>query len=121
MYYIYCICEGLINSSKRTYSRCHIKHADLISQYPCFFQLLQFFPPKRTPCFVGVQARAVALATGTADVPRRLGVPGEDLEFVTHRPPIHHQAGVWIPVPHRIHGTGIYIYLYSMDFYGKYR
>ena len=34
----------------------------------------------------------MALATGTADVPRRLGIPGEDLDFVTHRPPIHHQA-----------------------------
>eukprot|EP00434_Breviolum_minutum_P012153 symbB.v1.2.010716.t1/scaffold703.1/size171257/2 len=43
-------------------------------------------------CEARANARAVALATGTADVPRRLGVPGEDLEFVTHRPPIHHQA-----------------------------
>ena len=43
----------------------------------------------------------MALATGTADVPRRLGIPGEDLDFVTHRPPIHHQAvckiGMWNP------------------------
>lgn len=98
MYYIYCICELLINSLKK-HSRCHIKHADLISQYPCFFQPLQFVPLKERHVFVGDQAHAVALATGTADVPRRLGIPGEDLEFVTHRPPIHHQAGVWIPSP----------------------
>lgn len=38
-----------------------------------------------------VKAKAVALATGTADVPRRLQIPGEDLDFVTHRPPIHNQ------------------------------
>ncbi len=56
------------------------------------------------PLYAGVfcwEARAVALATGTADVPRRLGIPGEDLDFVTHRPPIHHQAvckiGMWNP------------------------
>eukprot|EP00913_Durusdinium_trenchii_P001382 g1279.t1 len=39
-----------------------------------------------------IKAKAVALATGTADVPRRLNITGEDLDFVTHRPPIHNQA-----------------------------
>ena len=48
-----------------------------------------------------MEAKAVALATGTADVPRRLQIPGEDLDFVTHRPPIHNQVPgctIWIHV-----------------------
>ena len=34
-----------------------------------------------------VRARAVVLATGSYDVPRRLGIPGEGLPFVGHRTP----------------------------------
>lgn len=36
-----------------------------------------------------VKANAVVLAMGTADLPETLGIPGEDLAWVTHRPPIH--------------------------------
>ena len=32
-----------------------------------------------------VAASAVVLATGTYDLPKKLGIPGEDLPFVAHR------------------------------------
>ncbi|CAE7190338.1 Osgin1, partial [Symbiodinium pilosum] len=41
---------------------------------------------------IEVKAKAVVLAMGTADLPVRLGIPGEDLSWVTHRPPIHTPA-----------------------------
>ena len=63
----------------------------------------------------------MALATGTADVPRRLGIPGEDLEFVTHRPPIHHQARKGYPSPiGSMYGIYTYIWLIFMVNVGKY-
>eukprot|EP00439_Symbiodinium_sp_Y106_P083167 s109_g23.t1 len=36
-----------------------------------------------------IKANAVVLAMGMADLPETLGIPGEDLPWVTHRPPIH--------------------------------
>ena len=45
----------------------------------------------------------MVLACGSADVPRRLQIVGEELDFVTHRPPIHRQAR-FVPCVHCVAG-----------------
>ncbi|CAE7570367.1 ANK1 [Symbiodinium natans] len=54
----------------------------------CFHDVVEILQA----CPENVYANAVVLAMGTADLPIRLGVPGEDLPWVTHRPPIHSPA-----------------------------